>query len=324
VNSCQLPSKGGVVKGFGFANFETHEMARLAIEGLNGRRIDSKTLVACRAQARDERERQLKGTRDKARAERQQKMHGLNLYVKNLHSDIDDDRLKNLFSPHGEIISCRVMMDAQGSKGFGFVCYDNEESVAAALENMNGKLVEKKPLYVSLAQSKEDRYMQLEAEFSARGNAFGRVHSMPTSFGQAPSYGQTGLPEEIPWGSQSPDGGGAPAVSNKFQWHPTAKQGRVHLNITRRDLEGLSQPQQTQLFGGTLFPQVQNLQPQLASKITGMLLELPKERLLHLANNPSDLVAKVDEAVIVLAQHQHQGSPPGQQSFLGAQISSSN
>merc|ERR1712166_1249247 len=86
--------------------------------------------------------------RSRARAERQEKMQGLNLYIKNLHSDIDNDRLRALFEPFGKVVSCCVMVDGQGSsRGFGFVCFDNDKSVREATEQMNGKLVEKRPLY---------------------------------------------------------------------------------------------------------------------------------------------------------------------------------
>ena len=52
-----------------------------------------------------------------------------------------------------------------------------------------------------------------------------------------------------------------------------------------------------------MFPQVASLQPDLAGKITGMLLEMDNSELLLLIESPDALEAKVDEAVEVLKQH---------------------
>ena len=44
-------------------------------------------------------------------------------------------------------------------------------------------------------------------------------------------------------------------------------------------------------------------QPELAGKITGMLLEMDNSELLLLLESPEALEAKVDEAIQVLKQH---------------------
>jgi polyadenylate-binding protein len=61
--------------------------------------------------------------------------------------------------------------------------------------------------------------------------------------------------------------------------------------------------QQKQILGERLFPQVQAVQPDLAGKITGMLLEMDNSEVLLLLDNQEALVAKVDEAIEVLKQH---------------------
>jgi len=60
---------------------------------------------------------------------------------------------------------------------------------------------------------------------------------------------------------------------------------------------------QKQLLGERLFPMIANLQPDLAGKITGMLLEMDNSELLLLLESPESLDAKVEEAVGVLKQH---------------------
>jgi polyadenylate-binding protein len=61
--------------------------------------------------------------------------------------------------------------------------------------------------------------------------------------------------------------------------------------------------QQKEILGERLFPQVAALQPALAGKVTGMLLEMDNPEVLLLLDNADALVAKVDEAIDVLKQH---------------------
>jgi len=61
--------------------------------------------------------------------------------------------------------------------------------------------------------------------------------------------------------------------------------------------------QQKQILGERLFPLVQSQQPELAGKITGMLLEMDNSEVLLLLDNQEALDAKVEEAIEVLKQH---------------------
>jgi polyadenylate-binding protein len=69
--------------------------------------------------------------------------------------------------------------------------------------------------------------------------------------------------------------------------------------LTAAVLANAPPEQQKQLLGERLFPLVAGLQPDLAGKITGMLLEMDNTELLMLLESPEALEAKVDEAVEV-------------------------
>ncbi|XP_076949106.1 polyadenylate-binding protein 2-like [Bidens hawaiensis] len=157
----------GKSKCFGFVNFENADDAAKAVEGLNGKKFDEKEWYVGKAQKKTEREQELKQRFEQSMKEAVDKSQGLNLYIKNLDDTVTDDSLKELFAPFGTITSCKVMRDPNGaSKGSGFVSFLTSEEASRALSEMNGKMVVSKPLYVALAQRKEDRRARLQAQFA--------------------------------------------------------------------------------------------------------------------------------------------------------------
>lgn len=186
----------GQSKCYGFVSFKEHDQAETACEIMNGKDHDGKLLYCGRAQKKAEREGELKAKYDKLKQERIQRYQGVNLYVKNLDDSINDDSLRDAFKQFGTITSAKVITDMDDrrnypngvsvpegeddmptppdgkktgrSKGFGFVCFSSPEEATKAVTEMNGRILGGKPLYVGLAQRKEDRKAHLQAQYMQR------------------------------------------------------------------------------------------------------------------------------------------------------------
>ena len=79
---------------------------------------------------------------------------------------MSDEQFRMLFSKFGRITSCKIERDEQGhSRGFGFVCFSSPEEASKAISGMHGYCP--RPLYVALAQLKEERNAKLSAECAA-------------------------------------------------------------------------------------------------------------------------------------------------------------
>lgn len=165
-----MTDESGKGKGFGFVSFENPDDAEKACEELNEKEMpNGKKLYVGRAQKKAERQAELRRKFEQIKMDRLNRYQGVNLYVKNLDDTIDDEKLRKEFSPYGNISSAKVMSEQGGrSKGFGFVCFSTPEEATKAVTEMNNRIVGSKPLYVALAQRKDERKMHLMTQHMQR------------------------------------------------------------------------------------------------------------------------------------------------------------
>jgi RNA recognition motif-containing protein len=81
------------------------------------------------------------------------------LFVGSLAWATNDDSLKDFFSQAGTVVSASVIMDRETgrSKGFGFVEMSTDDEAKAAVEQLNGKELDGRPVVVNEARPREER-----------------------------------------------------------------------------------------------------------------------------------------------------------------------
>eukprot|EP00917_Polyrhabdina_sp_WS-2016_P022620 GHVP01049067.1.p1 GENE.GHVP01049067.1~~GHVP01049067.1.p1 ORF type:complete len:600 (+),score=89.70 GHVP01049067.1:78-1877(+) len=362
---------------FAFANFESFDDAQRAVDELNDKYVAGSGLVESAEEAL-----KIPATQEEGEAEeeipmklyvsrhmtkheravmfkRQQaalttpgslrgKEPAVNLYIKNLADEVDDIALRAAFEEFGPVVSAKVMRNQKNqSRGFGFVSFENKDSAPKAVTEMHLKMFHNKPLYVGLAEKREQRFHRLSqryripplrpnsmmglqapnVQFSGgnqslvyqqgpvmassqnRGSGYigyqnNQMNNQWRGPSQRPQYRSSGAPA-VP---MFPMGPGGPAQQrrgprNRYVGGEPPREAEIESSVS-------PSPQAVQLqkqsIGEKLFPKIQRYQPQLAGKITGMMLEMETTELVQLLESDTMLKAKVDEALRVLEFATHQ------------------
>ena len=81
----------------------------------------------------------------------------MNIYVSNLGFNVDRDELKKLFSPYGIVASVSIILDklTNRSRGFAFIHMPDAAAAQKAMRELNGKIVDGRPVRLMEAQRNE-------------------------------------------------------------------------------------------------------------------------------------------------------------------------
>ncbi|XP_078287683.1 RNA-binding motif, single-stranded-interacting protein 2b isoform X3 [Rhinoraja longicauda] len=108
-------------KGYGFVDFDCPAAAQKAVSALKSSGVQ-------------------------AQMAKQQEQDPTNLYISNLPPSMDEQELQNMLKPFGQVISTRILRDANGtSRGVGFARMESTEKCEAIIAHFNGKFIKMQP-----------------------------------------------------------------------------------------------------------------------------------------------------------------------------------
>jgi RNA recognition motif-containing protein len=100
----------------------------------------------------------------------------MNIYVSNLSFNVQDEDLREFFTPYGEVSSAKVIMDkmTNRSRGFGFVEMSDDAAASKAIAELDGATVEGRNIKVMEARPKEDRPARSGGGFGGNGGGYNK------------------------------------------------------------------------------------------------------------------------------------------------------
>ncbi|XP_039439430.1 polyadenylate-binding protein-like [Culex pipiens pallens] len=136
----------GKPRGFGYVTFEKLKSAALAIGELNGKDLGEGLKLKLESVPRPSSDGEGPPKHDQ----------GVCLYIKIMEASVSSERLQDLFSPFGPLISVKVFAGVNGlGQRAGFVRFVSKEDATRAIAEMDGKVVGNGPLSVTFALVKD-------------------------------------------------------------------------------------------------------------------------------------------------------------------------
>ena len=298
-------------RAFGFVCFSTLDEARISCESKNGQVDGDFTWYVQPHMSKIHRKKILREQHLIQVDEWKRK----NLYIKNLDKSIDETRLLDICSAYGNVKSLKICKmenikyDADGnctkepiSKETAYVLFESEASANTALNELQKKLIEGKKLYVAKWKPRETLKKISLISKAAKTPKFNPMvgRGMPSrAMPIMPMMSKPGMMipgmQGMPMGNmphmfQNPRGRGRGSVG-----HSNPQPSRI---INQPPPDSVDRRRE---LGEQLYPKVVRMSnPEIAGKITGMLLEMDQRDVVTLISNDMNLLVKIKEAVEVL------------------------
>ncbi|KAJ0264465.1 RNA recognition motif domain-containing protein [Hirschfeldia incana] len=314
-------------KGFGFVQYETEESALKAIGYLNGMLLNDEAVYVGPFLQKD-------SPYDKG--------FFTDIYVKNLSKSLADEDLEKIFGEFGPTTNCLIIREGevrQGkSRGYGFVSFEKPEDAEKAVEALNGKKFEDKEWYVTKSKMtyKNGYNLKRGLKYSiniSQGLNYVCVKKLHKSVTDETlkvffsPYGTITSCKVMRDSSGVSRGSGFVAFLKPEEAFKAMEEINGKMKIRKQvyvdlaiSLANATPEQQRTMLGESLYPMVEQLEPESAAKITGMLLEMDQTKALHLLESFAALESKVTEAMEILRTVKDQQ----QQQYRGGSESASD
>ena len=323
---------------FAIIMYSEAKSANKAKEELNDKKLDEKDelpLYVDSLQKKSERKRMLTTKIMENNNKLNQENKNCNLYIKNLPRELTEEKLKEIFSKIGEVKSVKIdkyilqtkvngeNVDILDTRGFGYVCYKNEEDAKKAIEEFNEKKLpgfesSHLPVLVSKFMPKNERKQYLNKLQEQQNNysqnmpqpPYPMIYSIPPRPMPNRFYKNNNYHYRRP---QYP-----PHQQQQMVNQAALNQQMNNLNLNNNnsssvtdepDYEKLksfkTEDEQKDYLGEFLFKKIEqhpiaqskNLDVEAISKITGMILGIGNiNEIFDITTNPEHISSRIKEA----------------------------
>jgi RNA recognition motif-containing protein len=103
----------------------------------------------------------------------------MNIFVSNLSFNVQDEDLREFFTPYGEVTSAKIINDRESgrSRGFGFVEMSDDAAAKKAIAELDGADVDGRTMKVMEAKPKENKPRSFNPFRSGNGGGYNNSNS---------------------------------------------------------------------------------------------------------------------------------------------------
>lgn len=327
---------------YGIATFISEEETRKALESLSGVSFGEKRLFVQPLQNKYERKQFIQNQIRESNIKLNEQYHLCNLHIRNIPYNATEEDLRKTFEKFGNIKSLKIekfiletkesdkLKEIPTSKGFGYLCYDNQESAKKAIEEFNGKYLEgfeswNRPILIDYFMPKQQRMIyanQLMGTSSMNNMPYPMI-GMPFNMGMMPPQSlhmRVPMPGYMPR-NQPPRG----YYQQKQQMHrqphnknapknqqPKNKPSLIDMNVLN-SLE--TEESKRDYLGEIIFKAIEespvaaknNMTIDTISKITGMIIGIANlDEVIATVQSESTLYNRIEEGLNLLKTAEQQ------------------